>query len=475
MVSSIPARFMMRLVKRKPREDSSVTSVVNSPEEHQQQRLHHVNLTWPSRSSTPNTVSNRDNNSSGSFELTAGLSPVFSANHSKESNSSTGSKQSIPTLKEVVGDGAIVFHYKELSRATKNFSSGNKIGNSVYRGTIGDGTDLAITIHKKGDAYSDLVPKLKSLCSVHHSNVVSMLGAYADDPGDYVYVVYPFIDGAKLRDCIRNAHSPGFCVLNTWTRRIQVAVDVAKGLEYLHEGTNAPLVHKYIKSNNILVDSKTLRAKIAQFGVADLAGEVPPPVQQYLLSRTSSTCPWSRDRTPETNAVEVKDQALSPVAHRPRLSRCRSKKLTGTRGYMAPEYMKTGAMTEKLDVFAFGLVLLELLSGKEAIDYRPDMTGRSNTLKRFTLSEAIRAIMEDQDPKARLRQWIDPLLKDSYPVTLALRIAKLAKSCVDTDPSLRPEMRSVAFDLSRLLIASERWEANMMASKDLMSRSLQAR
>ncbi|CAM6128979.1 unnamed protein product [Calypogeia fissa] len=387
-------------------------------------------------------------------------------NHSKESASSGGSRSSLPALREVVGDGAIVFQYKDLHKATDGFSQSKKIGNSVYRGTIRGRMDVAISVHKKGEMYTDLVPKLKVVCSVHHSNVVSMIGACSAETGDYIYAVYPFLNVAKLRDCLRSVYSPGFCVLNTWVKRLQVAVDVAKGLEYLHESAHIPLVHKYVKSNNILLDSDTLRAKIAQFGIADLAGEVPPTPQ---FSRNSSS-----NIASSSEITEVAQIPASPSVVKPRLSRSRSRKLTGTRGYMAPEYMKSGVVTSKLDVFAFGVVLLELLSGQEAITYRPD-SSIGNTLTRYTLFEAIQAIMEDQEPKNRLRQWMDPLLKDSYPLNLALKVAQLGKSCVDDNPASRPEMRSIAFDLSRIMMASEKWEASMMASKAMMSKTMEAR
>ncbi|CAM6085067.1 unnamed protein product [Calypogeia fissa] len=463
MVSSKQTmRFIMRLVKGKNSKSGRNSSV--TPTKQQEQQKVDLKL-WPSRSSS-STTNGVNQHSSSSFEL-------INPHHSKESNCSTGSKSSsILSLKEVVGDGAIVFQYKELSRATNNFSPCKKIGNSVYKGTGRDGLEFVISIHKKGDMYTDLVPKLKTLCSFHHSNVISMMGACSSENGDYVYAVFPFNDGARLRDCLRSAHSPGFCVLNTWTRRLQVAVDVAKGLDYLHEGTSMPMVHKYVKSNNILVDSKTLRAKIAQFGVADLAGEVPPV--EYRLSRITSSALYGL-RSRDGAVTTVVDEPWSPVGHRPRLSRSRSRKLTGTRGYMAPEYMESGSVTSKLDVFAFGVVLLELLSGQEAIVYRPDTTSITNTYKRFSLFESIRTVMEDDEPKAKLRQWMDPLLKDSYPLDLALKVAQLGKSCVETDPALRPEMRTVAFDLSRILIVSEKWEASMLASKDLMTTTLEGR
>ncbi|KAG6545689.1 hypothetical protein Mapa_012874 [Marchantia paleacea] len=436
---------------------------------------------------------------SSSSEFTGGSGYTPSHSHSRESQNSTGSaasKSSLATLKEVVGEGVHIFQYKELRRATEGFSSRRKIGNSVYRGTV-RGVEVAITRHKKAEMFTDLVSEVKSLCSIHHTNVVSMIGAAAPDEDEHVYAVYEFMEGgAKLRDCLRNPHSPGYCALGTWIQRLQVALDVARGLEYLHNSTHKSLIHKYVKSNNVLVDGTSLRAKIANFGVAHLAGEFAlaeeqeQHSQQLLKEQEIETLAALRMCSGiDTEIIEIiEDEPLKPrmpstpstpstptTPGRPRLSRSRSRKLTGTRGYMAPEYISKGAVTTKTDVFAYGVVLLEILSGQEPITFKPDPSSGVNVVKRITLHETIQAIFLDPEPKAKLRRWIDPLLNDSYPLDYALKAARLAKSCVEANPLERPEMRTITLELSKIMMSSERWEAGMVASKNLMSRTMEAR
>lgn len=439
-------------------------------------------------------VTQHDSSSSAEFTGGSGFTPSHS--HSRESQNSTGSagsKSSLATLKEVVGEGVHIFQYKELRRATEGFSSRRKIGNSVYRGTV-RGVEVAITRHKKAEMFTDLVSEVKSLCSIHHSNVVSMIGAAAPAEDEHVYAVYEFMEGgAKLRDCLRNPHSPGYSVLGTWIQRLQVALDVARGLEYLHNSTQKSLIHKYVKSNNILVDGTSLRAKIANFGVAHLAGEFAlaeeqeQHSQQLLKDQENETLAALRICGGiDTEIIEIiEDEPLKPrvpstpstpsTPGRPRLSRSRSRKLTGTRGYMAPEYISKGAVTTKTDVFAYGVVLLEILSGQEPITFKPDPSSGLNVVKRITLHETIQAIFLDPEPKAKLRLWIDPLLKDLFPLEHALKAARLAKSCVQANPVERPEMRTVTLELSKIMMSSERWVEGMMASKNLMSRTMEAR
>ncbi|KAL2610073.1 hypothetical protein R1flu_028646 [Riccia fluitans] len=450
---------------------------------------------WPSTRTSTSKVTQHDSSGSAS-EFTG--SYTNSQPQSRESQNSTGSggsKSSLATLKEVVGEGIHLFQYRELSRATDGFSLRNKIGNSVYRGTV-RGVNVAITSHKKAETFVDVVSEVKSLCSVHHANVVSMIGACAPEEDEHVYAVFEFVDGAsKLRECLRNPLSPGYCVLSSWMQRLQIALDVSMGLDYLHNSAHKSLIHKYLKSNNVLVDDISLRAKIANFGVAHLAGEFALAEEQEQLSEQLSQEQESlsgglrvrrrRDGVSgeiveETSTLGSRSSSSMPSSRsvstvKPRLSRSRSRKLNGTRGYMAPEYISKGAVTTKTDVFAFGMILLELLSGQEPITFRPDPASGSNVMKRLTLCEVIQAIFNDKEPKARLREWMDPLLRDSYPLDYAVKTAHLAKSCVETNPEERPEMRTVNLELQKIMMMSERWHAGMMTSKNLMSRTMEAR
>ncbi|KAL3678396.1 hypothetical protein R1sor_021352 [Riccia sorocarpa] len=448
---------------------------------------------WPSARAATSKVTQHD--SSGSASDFTGSYTQSQSRESQVSTASAGSRSSISNLRGVVGEGIHLYQYAELRRATDGFSARNKIANSVYQGTV-RGEQVAVTRHKKAETFVDVVSEVKSLCSVHHTNVVSMIGACAPEEDEHVYAVFEFVEGAsKLRECLRNPLSPGYCVLSSWMQRLQVALDVAVGLEYLHNCAHKSLIHKYLKSSNILVDAVSLRAKIANFGVAHLAGEFAVAEEQEELSEQlrlqqqqeslSGGLTVRRRYGASGEIVEEEPPSLAarsasmPVGRtasqvKPRLSRSRSRKLNGTRGYMAPEYISRGTVTTKTDVFAFGIILLELLSGQESISFRPDPASGPNVMKRLTLCEVILAIFNDKEPKARLREWMDPYLRDSYPLDYAVKTARLAKSCVETNPEERPEMRTVRLELQKIMTMSERWEAGMKASKSLMSQTMEA-
>ncbi|CAM6026878.1 unnamed protein product [Sphagnum balticum] len=373
-----------------------------------------------------------------SMEQVSGTTTISSHELSKESQvSSTGSSAtSLAGIKDMLSDGAIIFKLKDLSKATENFQSARKVGTSVFRGSV-HGMDVAIVVIKNAgfaagtsstSITADFVAEMKNLCSVHHMNLVKLIGGC--NSGSQVYLVYEFIDTGNLRQYLHSQYAPGFSALPTWTGRLQVVLDVAKGLEYLHHHThNAPFVHKHLKSSNILLDSE-LHARIAYFGVAKIRGEMDT-------------------------------------------IRSHSIKISGTHGYMAPEEKSGGIITPKVDVFAFGVILLEILSGKEAVSFQIDP--HTNTLKKTILPDVIVAIFADKDPGRRLRAWMDPLLRDSAPLDCALKTAELAKDCVNPDPELRPEMTKVALALSKILMNSQAWEKKILAGRGVLTSTIQPR
>ncbi|CAK9226840.1 unnamed protein product [Sphagnum troendelagicum] len=373
-----------------------------------------------------------------SMEQVSGTTTISSHELSKESQvSSTGSSAtSLAGIKDMLSDGAIIFKLKDLSKATENFRSARKVGTSVFRGSV-HGMDVAIVVIKNlgfaagtssTSITADFVAEMKNLCSVHHTNLVKLIGGC--NSGSQVYLVYEFIDTGNLRQYLHSQYAPGFSALPTWTGRLQVVLDVAKGLEYLHHHThNAPFVHKHLNSSNILLDSE-LHARIAYFGVAKIRGE--------------------------TDTI-----------------RSHSIKISGTHGYMAPEEKSGGIITPKVDVFAFGVILLEILSGKEAVSFQIDPD--TNTFKKTLLPDVIVAIFADKDPGRRLRPWMDPLLRDSAPLDCALKTAELAKDCVNPDPELRPEMTEVALALSKILMNSQAWEKKILAGRGVLTSTIQPR
>uniref|UniRef100_A9U5R6 Predicted protein n=1 Tax=Physcomitrium patens TaxID=3218 RepID=A9U5R6_PHYPA len=322
----------------------------------------------------------------------------------------------------MLSDGPIIFQFRDLCKATDNFSALKKVGTTVYRGNL-QKTDMAIVVDtRKGAGGDNFAAEIKNLGSIHHANLVRLLGGCIN--GEQVYLVYDYINGGNLWHYLHSNISPGFSALPTWMSRIQVALEISKGLEYLHHHTHVPTLHKYIKSTNILLDDD-LHARIAFFGVAKIRGE------------------------------------------------SRSIKITGTHGYMAPEYLNGGVISPKLDVFAFGVVLLEILSGKKAVSFQA--SAGANALRKTLLTEVIMSIFEDKDPKCRIRAWIDPVLRDDFPLDCALKAAKLARSCVDPVANRRPDMSNVSMTLLQIQMSSKIWDDKMKNSKDVLTTMLQAR
>ena len=186
-------------------------------------------------------------------------------------------------------------------------------------------------------------------------------------------------------------------------------------------------MHNRIKSSSILVMNDSLNAKICHFGTAQLCGEI---------------------------AEATEKNSGSPVLKR---SGSAGMKIEGTRGYMAPEFQSTGLVTAKSDVYAFGVVILELLSGAEALKYIADE--ESCTYKRVSVIETAREAVEAEGGGGGggVRSWIDRRMKDSYPVEVAEKMVRLGLECVEGDPDKRPDTGQVAGRISKLYLESKNW------------------
>lgn len=302
-------------------------------------------------------------------------------------------------------DRLIRFSFKELQEATDNFSGAHRIKGSVFLGVL-RGTRVAIK-QMRGQVSKEV----NALHRFHHSSLVTLLGICVEEsPDQDSYLIFEYAENGSLSDWIHGARSRAGGSNLTWNQRLQIALDVAEGLEYLHHSTTPTCVHKDLKSSNILLNKK-FRGKIANFGLAKSGGI-------------------------------GGSQVHAVTSH-----------IVGTQGYMAPEFIRDGLVTPKLDVFAFGVIVLEILSGKQAVNVGSNF-GEFRGGERVLLSEEIRILMESQNPKENLTDWVDPAMKGegegSYPVETGFRVAMLAKLCVERDLTLRPSMREVRVELSRL-------------------------
>ncbi|KAK4385952.1 LysM domain receptor-like kinase [Sesamum angolense] len=179
-----------------------------------------------------------------------------------------------------------------------------------------------------------------------------------------------------------------------------------------------------LSSSSILVEEPILNAKICHFGTSELCGEV---VRGDIGSK------------------EIKR------------SDSKIKKFEGTRGYMAPEFQRSGIVTQKCDVYAFGVVILELLSGMEALTYRVDE--ESGSYVRISVVDAAREAVEGGG--GGVRKWVDKRLRDSYPVDVVEKLARLALDCVMDDPESRPDMGKVVMRISQMFLESQSWLENL--------------
>ncbi|NP_001355323.1 LysM receptor-like kinase precursor [Solanum lycopersicum] len=275
-----------------------------------------------------------------------------------------------------------MYKMEQLWEATNGFDEECLIQGSVYKGTI-DGEVLAIK-KMKWNAREEL----KILQKVNHGNLVKLEGFCIDPKEANCYLVYEYVENGSLHSWLHGEKPEKL----SWKTRLRIATDVANGLLYIHEHTRPRVVHKDIKSSNILLDSN-MRAKVANFGLA------------------KSGC----------NAITMH--------------------IVGTQGYIAPEYLTDGIVSTKMDVFSFGVVLLELVSGKEAINDE----GKVLWAKVSDFSEG-----SEERKVSKLQEWMDEsLLREELTIESVVNVMSVAISCLNKDPSRRPGMIEIVYALSK--------------------------
>lgn len=291
--------------------------------------------------------------------------------------------------------GFQMFGIEEIKKATDNFSSENRIKGSIYYGMFGKG-HISLAVKKTKRDVSNEVNILKKL---NHFNLIKLEGVCKYN--DSSYLIFEYMENGSLREWLSKNDIEKDC---SWNTRIQIALDIAHGLNYLHSFTEPAYVHKNIKSSNILLNGY-MRAKIANFGLAG----------------------------PATDQVKTTSRSSQTASH-----------VVGTRGYVAPEYLANGITTPKIDVYAFGVVVLELMSGKRVV------IGEENG-RQVLLSVTIMEIMEGDKPEAELDLFIDPCLKEDHRYReFAIRVAKLSVACLKREPETRPSMGEVISTLSKI-------------------------
>ncbi|XP_061370680.1 lysM domain receptor-like kinase 4 [Gastrolobium bilobum] len=282
-----------------------------------------------------------------------------------------------------------VYRFEEIKEATENFSPRNRIKGSVYRGVFGYGRNILAIKKINADASKEV----NLLGKINHFNLIKLQG-YCKNDG-FFCLVFEYMENGSLREWLGKSRSTEH---QCWAKRIQIALDIANGLQYLHNFTEPCYVHKDISTDNILLNGD-LRAKIAKFTLAE-------------ESKREVTCG-------------------SSTLH-----------VVGTRGYMAPEYLEAGIVTSKMDIYAFGVVLLELITGKDSIIVQD---GRE-----VMLSAVITNLIDEDDAEAKLSLFIDPRLTGNSGNVFALQLVRLSLACLIEEPARRPNMAEVVSSLLKI-------------------------
>ncbi|GLT56806.1 hypothetical protein SLA2020_298230 [Shorea laevis] len=369
-----------------------------------------------------------------------------STNTKASSSTSLSSGTSLSSLRFSLSENPHIYDVTEIRAATNNFLAkhySSSASTACWRCNLRDRNTIVFQrkFRRKIET-NQLKERLSVICRTHQRSIIRLLGASLS--GDHIYLVYEFIEGANLADCLRNSRNPNFTVLSTWMSRMQIATDLAHGLDYIHNktGLNISIVHNHIKSSSIIVTEPSFNAKICHFGTSQLCGE-------------TDENEIGKGKKAETGEIVEVDERSEE-----KLTRSYSGKMqfAGVRGYMSPEFQASGVATQKSDVYAFGVVILELLSGEEPFKYRFDK--RSGEFIRTSVIDTARAAV-DSGGEGPLRKWVDKRLKDSFPVEVAEKVTRLALDCVHVDENERPDMGRVAGKISKLYLQSNKWSESM--------------
>uniref|UniRef100_C0LGG6-2 Isoform 2 of Probable LRR receptor-like protein kinase At1g51890 n=1 Tax=Arabidopsis thaliana TaxID=3702 RepID=C0LGG6-2 len=283
------------------------------------------------------------------------------------------------------------FTYSEVLKMTKNFERvlGKGGFGTVYHGNLDD-TQVAVKMlsHSSAQGYKEFKAEVELLLRVHHRHLVGLVG-YCDD-GDNLALIYEYMEKGDLRENMSGKHSVNVL---SWETRMQIAVEAAQGLEYLHNGCRPPMVHRDVKPTNILLNERS-QAKLADFG----------------LSRSFP--------------VDGESHVMTVVA--------------GTPGYLDPEYYRTNWLSEKSDVYSFGVVLLEIVTNQPVMN---------KNRERPHINEWVMFMLTNGD----IKSIVDPKLNEDYDTNGVWKVVELALACVNPSSSRRPTMPHVVMELNECL------------------------
>lgn len=310
-----------------------------------------------------------------------------------------------------VGNMVRMFTLEQLKKATDNYSENSIIGRGgfgmVYKGTLSSkemsskNQVVAIKRSIKVDStqVEQFINEVVALSQINNKNVVKLLGCCLET--EVPLLVYEYISNGTLHD---HLHDEGKTSVLRWDVRLKIAAEVADVLAYLHSTISIPIIHRDIKSANILLDDN-YTAKVADFGASKLA----PVDQEQLGTMVQGTC-----------------------------------------GYLDPEYMQTGELTDKSDVYSFGVVLVELLTSEKAISYAKPESERSLAIC------FLRKLKEN-----RLFEILDDKIASDEAIEQLTEVVNLARRCLKLKGEDRPTMKEVARELDRISgMGTHPWSSN---------------
>ncbi|KAL3038977.1 hypothetical protein AAZX31_01G162100 [Glycine max] len=317
--------------------------------------------------------------------------PMMMSSAEFSSNYSTGPAPLPPPSPNLaLGLKGGTFTYEELAAATNGFNDANLIGQGgfgyVHKGVLPSGKEVAVKSLKAGSGQGEreFQAEIDIISRVHHRHLVSLVG-YSISGGQRM-LVYEFIPNNTLE---YHLHGKGRPTMD-WPTRMRIAIGSAKGLAYLHEDCHPRIIHRDIKAANVLIDD-SFEAKVADFGLAKLTTD---------------------------NNTHV------------------STRVMGTFGYLAPEYASSGKLTEKSDVFSFGVMLLELITGKRPVDHTNAM---DDSLVDWARPLLTRGLEED----GNFGELVDAFLEGNYDPQELSRMAACAAGSIRHSAKKRPKMSQI--------------------------------
>ncbi|GJR25438.1 probable leucine-rich repeat receptor-like serine/threonine-protein kinase [Tanacetum coccineum] len=280
------------------------------------------------------------------------------------------------------------FTLRQIKTATNNFNDANKIGEggfgSVYKGVLPDGTLIAVKqlSSKSRQGNREFLNELGVISALQHPHLVKLHGCCVE--GNQLLLAYEYMENNSLARALFGPKE--WQLVLDWPTRYRICIDIARGLAFLHEESRLKIVHRDIKATNVLLD-KDLKAKISDFGLAKLD---------------------------EENDTHI------------------STRIAGTYGYMAPEYALRGYLTDKADVYSYGIVLLEVVSGMA------NVADRAKENQFVLLDQAIAL-----NNTGNIMELVDSRLDSEYDMQEMMVIINLALLCTTISPTNRPTMSSV--------------------------------